>query len=391
MQPLAMLIVGGGATGALLGSLLPSVQRANLWEKSQSAGRMSSSVSRGEASPSMTDTGAQYFTALDSASSEALLSLNAQGVLSRLPKGSIVGEREPYASLASYCAPAGSASIVSHYLSEAGKNGLVVEKGRRLASLEICGDSWLCVDESGGKTLARCVALTLPAPQLLELKGETYREVLTKCGAIDALRGVSFSSRFCLSLHFPKAFAEVFWSRLPPTACGRFIGTKDAGGNVLRYLSFETRKRLAHLPHSDLSGVFPSFVAHSSVEFGGAHEDKNSPAVEKELRLAALEAVAAWAGFSSPAELPPILESRVHRWKYSQVTSGVGGGWVRDFVCTTAPLASSPAAFLLQGVPTAAGPSPPLIIAGDYCTGVSNFAACLRSATEAKNLAMKIT
>jgi len=436
------LIIGGGATGALLTSLLPAstLSTTLLLEKSNNVGRMASSTGRGEATSCVTDSGAQYFTCLDGPSTEAIRALAGKGVLSQLPPHSIHGERPPYTTYASYGAPLGSGSVVSHYLTESVSRGLTYRKNTRVVSLEAAPQpshlggggggllGWLCTTDKGEETWAPSVVLTIPGPQVLQLQGDTFQAVLTASGARAALSRVTFSSRFALAFHFPAATWEAFASRIPPTTSfGRYIGAGDPGGKYLRYLSFETHKR--RLPTTTtttptptplgLPLTTPSFVAHSSIQYGEA-TPLATPEVQALLLDSALEALAAWAGYASPADLPAApIEPRLHRWKYSQVTHGPRGGhqegmekkgeegqereegdWVKEFVVASRggggvasggvggvgeapPSPTTPSSYLIQGVPLSVGPSPPLILAGDWVTGHSNFAACLRSASGA--------
>ena len=424
----------------MLTSLLPAstLSTTLLLEKSNNVGRMASSTARGEAASSITDSGAQYFTCLDGPSTEALRVLAGKGVVSQLPPHCIQGERPPYTTYASYGAPGGAGSVVSHYLTEAVSRGLTYRKNTRVMSLEAApqpshlgggGGSgsgggllgWLCTTDQGEETWAPSVVLTIPGPQVLQLQGDTFQAVLTASGARAALSRVTFSSRFALAFHFPAATWEAFATRIPPTTSfGRYIGAGDPGGKYLRYLSFETHKR--RLPSFSSSSttttstattaattpIIPSFVAHSSIQYGEA-TPQATPEVQALLLESALEALAAWGGFASPADLPaPPIEPRLHRWKYSQVTHGPRAGkegeeeegdWVKEFVVAsrgggggggvegegtaTPPSPTTPSSYLIQGVPLSVGPSPPLILAGDWVTGQSNFAACLRSASGA--------
>ena len=388
-----LLIVGGGCTGSLIASLLgTAVSKTCLWEKSASPGRLSSGTGRGAASGCTYDLGAQYFTAFDGASGEALAQAEAAGVLSVLPKNSIGGEREATALLSNYFAPNGSASLAAHYLAGAVSRGLQYEPKRRLARLGVENGLWQATDESGRESLFRACVLTLPPPQVLELGGEAFQAVLDASGAREALSRVTFSSRFALALHFEPGSLGYFDARLPGRPwLGRYISPQQAGGGVLRYLSFETRKRPppggaeAGGAAAGEAALCPTFLVHSSVEFGAAHAAA-TPEAEALLEAAALAALgeslqgqggggagaASDAAAGAPA-LPALVGKRLHRWKFSQVLQGPPAGLAAE------------GALLLQGLPLggALGASPPLILAGDGMAGRSNFSACYASAAAA--------
>lgn len=392
-----LLIVGGGLSGALLSSLLPAALagRTQLWEKSTNCGRLTSSTARGAAAGAVSDLGAQYFTAFDAASGAALASAQAAGVLQRLPPGAIVGEREPTASLPSYFAPGGNSRLAEHYLAAAAGRGLAVHRGRRLASLEAglrpgaaagSAASWRALDTSGAEAWFAAVVLTLPAPQVLELGGAALARALEgSCGGGEAtlrsaLGSTTYSSRFACTLHFARGslprFASLPWY-------GRYVTPAQAGGDVLRYIAFETRKQGAGAG-AEGEACCPTFTLHSSVELGAAHP-AGTPEVQALLHRAALAALTESMGEkegSSALPLPEVLEGgRMHRWKFSQVlppVAGAGGAF-------PAPAVLAPAASHGEG-----GVLPPLVLAGDGVAGRSNFASCLASAAEALELLTRL-
>jgi len=373
------LIVGGGITGALLASMLPPalLATAQLWEKSTAAGRFATKTPRGAAAGAPpSDTGAQYATAFDAPSAAALEAAAAAGVLRRLAPGAILGEREPTASLPSYFAPLGARSLPEHYLGAAARGGLALHKGRRLVALEVgvppqplqpSGQpaplQWRATDEAGGEAWFPAVVLTLPVPQVLELRGAALAEALAPLRP--ALAAVAYSSRYAYTLHFAAGALARFAARLPWHA--RYVGASQAGGDALRYLAFENRKQGEGLHGSGMEGALTTFTAHSTVELGALH-DKATPELEQQLQRAVLAALRESMGEGEgAAPLPEVVEGRLHRWKFSQVLQG--GGF------------SAPAQLLQHS-----GALPPLILAGDGMAGKSNFSACLASATEAARL-----
>jgi hypothetical protein len=239
---------------------------------------------------------------------------------------------------------------------------------------------------------------------VLQLKGN-LADILTSSGVGKALKAVTYSTRLVLALYFPESSQALFEERVP--WFGRFVNRDEPGGDVIRYLSFETMKRRVVISTTSGSvgdnsqgdksqgegkGVCPSFISHSTVEYGAAHENDEDykMALEGVLVRSTLQSLAKAIGLSE-SDLPPPVEARVHRWKYSQVTRAIA--MTDEFEYTTALAADGgdgkgdkeTAALLIQGGPVLGEDkkeallSPPLFLAGDYFTS-SNLAGCLKSA-----------
>jgi hypothetical protein len=429
-----LLIVGGGLTGmALAASLPPALQaRSALLEKSNSPGRFSSNRARGAAAPAVADIGAQYFSSLDSRSGAALLALEAAGLVARMPPGAVLGARGDHEARAHYAAQRGAASVVDEgFAAPAQAAGVAVQRSTRLASLEaVAGPSgagaavWRATDEFGGAALFRACVIAVPAPQALQLGGDVQR-VLARAGLAAPLGAVRFSTRLAVALYFAPEARAFLEAALP--WLGRYVGRDEPGGGVLRYLSFESRKRrlgagagpaaaaearvAADGPVADAAGAGAAFVAHTSIEFGAQHELTPDPqrALGAELVASTCAALAHAAGLAAGAELPfAPVEFRIHRWKYSQMVDGVPSGALEAAAAASAAegagvavsVADGGAAFAVSGVPCGSGGgggggggdeggasvrSPPLIVCGDWLVA-SNFAGSLRSAEAARAL-----
>ena len=401
-----LLVVGGGLTGFSIAAALPAAlqARAALWEKSASPGRLAVSRARGAAAPAVCDLGAQYFSAVDARSAAALAELEASGLVARLPPAAVDGARAGHDSVAHYAAVGGTASVVdAHLAPRAAAGGLQVRRNTRLTSLtaEVLAEGaegpggvvWRAADEAGGSALFRAVALTVPAPQALQLGGDV-QAVLAASGLAPPLRGVTYSSRLAVALHFARESAPALEAALP--WAGRFVDRGAPGGAVVRYLSNESRKRGLTVPGG--ASYCPAFIAHSTVEYGALHENTADYAQALGPELVASACAALEAAIGAPLAHAPI-ETRVHRWKYSQVTRGVSGPDLEEAAAAAASAAAAGgeagasvrvqdggAAVRVDGVALAGGMrSPPLVIAGDYMTA-SHFAGCLRSAEAARAL-----
>jgi hypothetical protein len=211
---------------------------------------------------------------------------------------------------------------------------------------------------------------------------------LAASGLRSALASVAYSSRFALTLHLARGSLGGLAARLPWHA--RYVSAAQQGGDVLRYLAFENRKRAGGVEgegegEGEGGGACPTFTAHSSVEVGAAH-DKATPELEAALQRAALAALAEslGAGGAAPLALPEVVESRLHRWKFSQVVQGGG------FAAPALLLQQQAGGQQAEAGGAAAQAHPPLILAGDGIAGKSNFAACLASATEAARLLQQL-
>jgi hypothetical protein len=304
--------------------------------------------------------------------------------------------------------------VDAHLLPRAQAGGLAVRRNARLASLEAVrhgGEAvWRATDESGGVALFRCAALAVPAPQALQLGGDVAC-VLAAGGLTPLLGAVAFSTRLAVAIYFAPESAAFFEAALP--WAGRFVDRAEPGGDKLRYLAFETRKRRygggagGGIDCGGAVGAPIAFIAHTTIEYGAAHESTPDfqAALGPELVAAACAALARAAGVAGDGALPfAPVESRVHRWKYSQMTAGVPAGSfeaaaaaataagsgveVRVEDCGAAVAVRGARCRNVSGGGDTIVPSPPLIISGDWMTS-SNMAGCLRSAEAANALAVE--
>jgi renalase len=224
------------------------------------------------------------------------------------------------------------------------------------------------------------VVLTCPVPQVLALDGDVGA-LLEGAEILPGLRAVAYSSRYSLVLYFgPGDWAAV--SRALPYA-GRYVGRAE--NEVLRYVSYDSRKRgVAGAAAGDEAAgagagadaeACPSVVIHTSVEFGAMYLE-TAPALVEPVILEHVRRLL--------PDLPTPVETKCHRWRYSQVTRGYAGP------VPFAALAGAPADACAGGdAPPAravlAVDDPPLVLAGDAFTA-SNFDGCAESAAAAADL-----
>ena len=425
----SILIVGGGPTAskiALTSSKKLQNSTITIWEKSSSPGRFAINTPRGAAAigGAICDLGAQWFTASDSRTFSFLSSLETKGLVTKLSQNSILGARG-FDDYPQYISLKGSASIVNDTIEAAISNGVTYIKNKKLISLQIVHDTqhdtttttststvddnqsnttkslWQATDEDGNNAFFDAICLTIPAPQVLQIKGTSLLNILDISGVTKALQAVTYSTRLVLAIYFPESSQKLFEDKL--SWFGKYINKQDKGGDVIRYLSFESRKRNKDTnSDTSTSRVYcPSFISHSTIEFGTANEFTDDykkvlePILVKSTLLSLADALEI-----NESDLPSPIETRVHRWKYSQVTRAFA---MESFEYTTAlqenegeensinksnSTTITTNALLIQGVPVTSQLesgdsslllSPPLYLAGDYFTS-SNLAGCLKSA-----------
>jgi renalase len=322
-----------------------------------------------------------------------------EGVIRTL-EGNIIGQREDSSKYENFVAPGGIGAVV-----KAIAKGVDLKSGRRVQGLEKVaspagGWQWEVTLEpkatpgsaetvpgkagsdatsaADDKHLYDGVVLTMPAPQVLQLKGSVVA-TLEESGAASALRGVQYSSRYALAMWWPEERAEELAKLMPWT--GQYVG-RDAGSDI-RYLSFEPRKRqsLQLVPGaaaSESGGVPretlapgadpPALVAHTGIGFGERRLEDDMDAVGEELQEQVRRLLPG---------LPEAAEIRCHRWRYSQVqvnapAAAVASGLpvLRDGDAS-APDQSTQAAWIVSTEPL-------LVLAGDSLTE-SNLDGCIAS------------
>nr|XP_023686805.1 renalase isoform X5 [Paramormyrops kingsleyae] len=170
-----VLVVGAGLTGSLCACLLRremlSKVQITVWEKCHGAGgRMCTSTS--PADPNCTaDLGAQYVTATPyhiETHGSFYAELSSHGILRPLV-APVEGMAMKEEGIRNFVTPKGASSIVKHYLRESGAE---VSFGRQVTHVQRKGPGWEVCVKGGQAESFDAVVLTVPVPQILQLRGD---------------------------------------------------------------------------------------------------------------------------------------------------------------------------------------------------------------------------
>ena len=293
------------------------------------------------------DMGAQYitgFTGNEDVHTLKLMTdlyqeLDAGGVFVPF-KGRLEGEITPLGSLApvKYAAHKGMSSICNYFLCQSMARTLYkhklchMDKGRKMIH---------CRTESSEGSEFNAVVLTMPSPQLLQIKGNVHSSLDPKLRT--DLGAVKYSSRYALGLFYDTS-----------TICLATHWTaKYFDDPVIRFACWDNLKR--GYPDSDGR----TLLIHTTVPFGLEHLEEEKDEVQSMI-LESLERLI--------PGLPPSSHSHIIRWRYSQVHNIFPGS--HDCIVLS---------------------HDPLIIAtGDSFTG-SNFNNCVRAAQSTVKVILEAT
>jgi renalase len=298
-----VLVVGAGLTGATLShylsrSAISSRLHLTFWEKTLSPGGRFSTVRPQQAGLAILDDGAQYITRGAGRDPDAELygDLLANGIIQPYT-GAVAGARDTHATQEHYVCRDGMSAVARHLL-----GGASVEYGRGAAEFGIEDGRWRVCDDEGRSASFDAVVLTLPTPQLLELRGAPLLQRLSPHREALARAASRYSTRFAACAWFD----EAAWSELRALPwASKYVRSGEAGTESLVYLSVEPRKREADEAH-----VGPAVLLHTSVPFGIAHAD-DAPDDVLEIMLRDLSKVV--------PGLPTPVKTHIRQWKYSQV------------------------------------------------------------------------
>ncbi|XP_071107570.1 renalase-like [Haliotis cracherodii] len=324
--------ITGAATAAALRQELPEDATITLWDKSHGAGgRMSTSRKPGDDTCTV-DLGAQYFTLTPQYKTkrQSLFDeLESAGVVKPF-KGVLEGDNS--VDCRHYVTPAGSGSLVKHYLA---KSGAEAKYEHHISQVDFKSGDCQAVQvttQAGTSQEFDAVILTMPVPQILQLKGAIQRSIAGQSSVRACLEKVSYSSRFCLGLFYPPG------TQLPFQWDAKYF----FDGPCIRFVAIDNRKR-------GLRDVPPSVLVHTSVPFSLQHLETDKEAM-KPLIMQHLRDI-----------LPDLPEPEVvksHKWRYSQVFQQYEG---------------SPGCVVLETKPL-------VILAGDAFAQKGNFSGALDSA-----------
>jgi len=375
-----LLIAGAGVTGALCSSFLTNaenrlVSSVTIWDKGRGAGgRMSTSrspagVGSGSLPASSADLGAQYFTAMEKdwdletagVHKNVYEDLLQSGVL-RPINGSIVGDNFDYSKkapnssppapkdksndeLKHYVAKTGSSSVVKHFLQKSQDTNIQYNQTIESISLTEDGQSWFVSTREGASGTFDGVVLTMPVPQILQLKGDVRDSIDSRnLGETKRkLESVSYSSRFALAAWYGpeiKLAENVDWS-------AKYFYDDPC----LRYIAIDPKKRGVQ---SEVEGT--AIVVHTSVPFGLKFLENDVEEVKETIMVHVRQQI------PELKDAAP-LNIKCQRWRYSQVHR---------------PFAGTPGCVVVRD-------SPLLVLAGDAFVKMSHFDGCVDSAIAVNN------
>lgn len=182
------------------------------------------------------------------------------------------------------------------------------------------------------------VVLTCPVPQILSIDGDV-KALLEGAEVVEGLKQVTYSSRYSLILYYGPGDWAALKRALPDGCIGKYCDRSES--DVMRFVAFDSAKR-QRVPKSDEETTSssdgdasstssakaasttsskkkepcPSVVVHTSVEFGSMYLDTDPSLVEPVIREHLKRMFPA---------LPEPVETKCHRWRYSQVMRGYRG------------------------------------------------------------------
>lgn len=317
------------------------------------------------------DLGAQYFTAMENHWGQGTADIHKSvyaellnsGVL-RPINGSIAGDNfdyskqklktEDYAKaqpknddeLKHYVATTGSSSVVKHFLKKATDTDVQFNQTIESISLTEDGKSWRVSTKEGATGTYDGVVLTMPVPQILQLKGD-IRQTIDSCDSGEVknkLEGVSYSSRYALAAWYGPEVTfgdDVDWS-------AKYFYDDPC----LRYIAIDPKKRGVQ---GEVDGTV--IVVHTSVPFGLKNLENDVEEVKKTIMKSLNERVPELKGVEP-------INVKCQRWRYSQVYR---------------PFAGTPGCVVVRE-------SPLLVLAGDAFVKMSHFDGCVDSAIAVNNV-----
>ncbi|XP_046359830.2 renalase-like isoform X2 [Haliotis rufescens] len=169
--------ITGAATAAALRQELPEDATITLWDKSHGAGgRMSTSRKPGDDTCTV-DLGAQYFTLTPQYKTkrQSLFDeLESAGVFKPF-KGVLEGDNS--VDCRHYVTPAGSGSLVKHYLAKSGAEAKYEHHISQVDFKSGDGQAVQVTTQAGTSQEFDAVILTMPVPQILQLKGAIQQSI----------------------------------------------------------------------------------------------------------------------------------------------------------------------------------------------------------------------
>merc|ERR1711871_673172 len=280
--------------------------------------------------------------------------LHDKGLIREM-SGKVLNTRHNHDEKVHYVAPKGISSVVQYFLGDTN-----VEYNRRVMSVNKVLDGWKVTDTEGESETFDAIVMTIPSMQVLELEGGV-NSIMTPSGIEirEKLQQVKYSSRWALGFYYPyeawHAVEDLDWS-------ARYVtrGEDDA----LVWLSVESKKLGIDKP-TEGDNCGPVLVAHAGVPWSLENFENSADSILNDILPRVHKFVPSLSNISP-------LETKVIRWKYSQVVAGSNVG---TFLENNAAV----------NVGDASSGVPPFVLAGDSIAG-SNYENCLRSGLEAAEL-----
>jgi renalase len=332
-----ILVVGCGITGAAINryitSMFPTLNPSyTFWEKSSAlGGRMITNfkgIQNKDGYVPHANMGAQYLTRSTDDSENLIYSLlHDSKVITVLNDNNLIdGMRPEHLVKTHYIAPNGLSSVID-YLSKNDDHKFHYDTTLESINTKYSSDKKKKYFVASGKNkeenveeMFDTIILTVPTPQLLELKGE----IIDIFGSTfkEQLQAVQYSSRYAVALYYPflswSALASIKWA-------GKYVFDSE----IIRYISIENS---VHKPvvtstiytdggleveyssesYDDKSG--PSILIHTSVPFGIQHKDTDEDVVFS-MVLSNLNKILP--GLGTPSS------HHIVNWKESQINKGL--------------------------------------------------------------------
>jgi len=295
------------------------------------------------------DLGAQYVSAT-SAYAKSHESFYQELISSNVlvPFNGIIEGEKKQNGVKHFVAPTGISSIVKHFLHSSESNVFYEKHCSAINTLEKpennsrIAKTWQVTDLKENSSEFDSVIVTIPTPQLLNLKGSIQDFLQSERSSLET---VQYSSRYAVALYFDQGVKiDVPWT------CKYVVDSP-----CVRFISVDSRKRFGKDPED----IGPSLLVHTSVPFGIQHLEMEMNDV-KDIIISHVNKIL--------PDLPVPVNSRCIRWRYSQVSRSVEG---------------TPGCAVLCDIPL-------LIACGDAFSH-SNFDGCIESALSVVNAFSKTT
>jgi len=308
-----VLIVGAGLTGSLVAALLskgPNAHQISVWEKAPWTGGRTYTYTDSTSGLSL-NMGAQYVsrTKVDDPSSEYsklkdetyrdLLSTGIlvphTGVIEGLSKEHMQNIQQ------NYSVSNGFSSLVDHFLSKS-SSGLKLNHSLTKVVINNSGPAQFSIScycpSKDEPSDFDAVVLTMPAPDLLELKGNLFdsldRDKFTK------LSSVTYAPRYALGLFYSGIVPKTTWKSkyFPPDS-----SVDEDGLSIIRYLSWGDIVKESKVFGSSL-------LVHSGIEFAAKHKENTNQEAIQCIMQNAVESLV--------PNLPPPSHCKLVFWKYGR-------------------------------------------------------------------------